>query len=91
MLYSHGYYLLTFNLPTITAIMDRIYFINMSFEHFSSDQFTFRYISHFIRYLFNGFVLFALLVLLEQYITSILREFDNYRGRYGIGKVFRKI
>lgn len=56
-----------FYLPTITTIVNGIHFINMSFEHFFSGQFTLWHISHLVRHFFNGFVLFALLVLLKQY------------------------
>lgn len=55
-----------FYIPTIAAVVDRIYFINMSFEHFLSDQLALWRVSHVIRYFFNGFVLFAFLVLLKK-------------------------
>lgn len=53
-------------IPTIAAVVDRIYFINMSFEHFLSDQLALWRVSHVVRYFFNGFVLFAFLVLLKK-------------------------
>lgn len=58
-------------LPAVATIVDGIHFINVSFEHFFCGQLTFRRVSHFVRYFFDGFVLFAFLVLLCTDILTL--------------------
>lgn len=59
-------------IPTIAAVVDGIYFINMSFEQFLSDQLALWRVSHVVTYFFNGFVLFAFLVLLKKQATNVV-------------------